>query len=156
MVAIEGNGDGRRTEEPATELQWRVGDSHRRKGERRDEERTALGGFRCCTFISRPTHAQTDKRSGCAVKDPLARPERPTHADGNGSGIIVDQNIRTFFISKAKERKGFGRKGRDAEEERRGEEKRAGRASGGIEAVIEAEYKVALFRYDGRRRDALG
>ena len=122
MVAIEGNGDGRRTEEPATELQWRVGDSHRRKGERRDEERTALGGFRCCTFISRPTHAQTDKRSGCAVKDPLARPERPTHADGNGSGIIVDQNIRTFFISKAKERKGSAE--REGTPKRRGEERR--------------------------------
>ena len=79
-----------------------------------------------------------------------------TDSDGIVSGIIVGQNIRTFFISKAKEREGE----RERMEERvrarggkRGTPKREGdrRNRRGSEAAIEAEYKVALFRYvDGR------
>ena len=77
---------------------------------------------------------------------------RRTDSDGIVSGIIVGQNIRTFFISKAKEGerreervRARGRKG--------GTPKREGdrRNRRGSEAAIEAEYKVALFRYvDGR------
>ena len=86
------------------------------------------GGFRCCTFISWLMH--TTERRSRAAKDPLARPrKRRTDSDGIVSGIIVGQNIRTFFISKAKEREGErermedggkgsgeGREERDAEE----------------------------------------
>ena len=85
------------------------------------------GGFRCCTFISWLMHTTEGETESSSKISLLAR---RTDSDGIVSGIIVGQNIRTFFISKAKEREredggkgsGEGKEGRDAEE-RGGQEK---------------------------------
>ena len=136
----------------------------------RERERENGGGFRCCTFISwlTHTHTQTDRLSEwlCGKRSPRGSPgpsERPTHSDGNVSGIIVGQNIRTFFISKARkererEREREGGKGsaegkggtpkRETGEERRGEGER-GSDRGRIQSGA-----FSIRRTDGRTEDA--
>ena len=103
----------------------------------------------------------TTERRSRAVEDPLARPsKRRTDSDGIVSGIIVGQNIRTFFISKAKERegeggrKGFGRG--EGREERRRERGKAGEIG---EAAKQRSTQNTKWRFfdtatDGTRADA--
>ena len=117
MVAIEGNGDATEAEVPATELQWGDGDSQRCEGETEGgmEGKGGRGRGRerrrriSVLYFYLLADAHDRERDGVEQQKIPSRDRASdgrTDSDGIVSGIIVGQNIRTFFISKAKEREG--------------------------------------------------